>query len=203
MRKMIMALVAGTVWLWSGAAMSQATTCGDLDWGNFEAEYPGIGSACQGVVYRDGTAYAKFKAKMVRRFNDGTVNLRIIRPDGTWFVETFNPPEDFIVETAAGPMTFATVPAMGDINVSVPAGERFTIAPSHELNGPTRSNHRPGGLARPPPGLKRGPPRAPFFLSRCFVARSPSWHHGRRQRGFGARRGRDITENAVCALCNA
>jgi hypothetical protein len=127
MRKIIMALVAGTVWLWSGAAMSQATTCGDLDWGNFEAEYPGIGSACQGVVYRDGTAYAKFKAKMVRRFNDGTVNLRIIRPDGTWFVETFNPPDDFIVETAAGPMTFATVPAMGDINVYVPEGERFTI----------------------------------------------------------------------------
>jgi hypothetical protein len=128
MRKLTIGLVAAIAWtLSSGVAWSQTATCGDLDWGAFEAEYPGIGSACQGVVYRNGIAYAKFKAKMVRRFNDGSVNLRIIRPDGTWFVETFNPPDDFIVETAAGPMTFAMVPAMGDINVYVPEGERFTI----------------------------------------------------------------------------
>ena len=127
MRKLFIGLVAASAWLlWSGAAWSQ-TGCGDLDWGAFEAEYPGIGSACQGVVYRNGIAYAKFNAKMVRRFNDGTVNLRVIRPDGTWFVETFNPPDDFIVETAAGPMTFDKVPAMGDISVYVPEGERFTI----------------------------------------------------------------------------
>ena len=128
MKKLLTGIVAATAFLmWSGTAWSQDATCGDLDWGNFEAEYPGIGSACQGVVYRNGIAYAKFRAKMVRRFNDGSVNLRIIRPDETWFMETFNPPADFIVETAAGPMTFDQVPAMGDINLYVPEGERFTI----------------------------------------------------------------------------
>lgn len=128
MRKIIIGLVTATAWLlWSGSAWSQAATCGDLDWGNFEAEYPGIGSACQGVVYRNGIAYAKFRAKMVRRFNNGDVNLRIYRPDGTWFVETFSPPDDFIVETTLGPMTFAEVPSMGDVNIYVPEGERFTI----------------------------------------------------------------------------
>jgi hypothetical protein len=128
MRKLITGLLAAAAFIfWSGSAWSQTATCGDLDWGNFEAEYPGIGAACQGVVYRNGIAYAKFRAKMVRRFNDGTVNLRIIRPDETWFVETFNPPADFIVETAAGPMTWAQVPAMGDVNLYVPEGERFTI----------------------------------------------------------------------------
>ena len=128
MRKLLTGIVAATAFLmWSGTAWSQDATCGDLDWGKFEAEYPGIGSACKGEVYRNGIAYAKFRAKMVRRFNDGSVNLRIIRPDETWFMETFNPPADFIVETAAGPMTFDQVPAMGDINLYVPEGERFTI----------------------------------------------------------------------------
>lgn len=128
MRKLIIGVVAATSWLfWSGAAWSQDATCADLDWGNFEAEYPGIGSACQGIVYRNGVAYAKFDARMVRRFNDGTVNLRIIRPDGTWFVETFSPPADFIVETNAGAMTFDKVPQMGAISIYVPEGERFTI----------------------------------------------------------------------------
>ena len=128
MRKLITGLLAATAWLfWSGAAVGQTAVCTDLDWGGFEAEYPGIGSACQGVVYRNGIAYAKFDARMVRRFNDGSVNLRIIRPDDTWFVETFNPPADFIVETAAGVMTFDKVPAMGAITIYVPEGDRFTI----------------------------------------------------------------------------
>ena len=108
MKKIVFAVVCAVGWLaTSGAVSAQEPTCADLQWGDWVADRPYIQSSCAGVVERNGVLYAKFNATMERYFNNGDVKLRIHAPDGSWNVDTFRPPKDFLADVDGQPTAFA------------------------------------------------------------------------------------------------
>ena len=132
MKKIVFAVVCAVGWLaTSGAVSAQEPTCADLQWGEWVADRPYIQSSCAGVVERNGVLYAKFNATMERYFNNGDVKLRIHAPDGSWNVDTFRPPKDFLADVDGQPTAFADIPSGKDIRVYVPEG-RFTLVSFEE-----------------------------------------------------------------------
>lgn len=127
MKKLVIGLVGVIAWLTiGGTATAQDVTCADLKWGDWVAERPYIENSCAGVVERDGVRYAKFNAQMNRLLNNGDVSLRIIAPDGSWEVDTFRPPRDFMAEVDGEYKGFDKIPSGKDIRIYVPEG-RFSI----------------------------------------------------------------------------
>ncbi len=136
MKKLVIGLVGIIAWLTiGGTATAQEVTCADLKWGDWVAERPYIENSCAGVVEKGGVRYAKFNAQMNRLLNNGDVSLRIVAPDGSWEVDTFRPPRDFLVETDGGAVSFSDVPSGKDIRIYVPEG-RFSIVSIPEADEP-------------------------------------------------------------------
>lgn len=132
MKKIVASLICVIGWLGvSGAAGAQDVSCADLKWGDWVAERPYMPASCAGVVEKNGTLYAKFNAKMERYFNNGDVKLRIYAPDGSWNVDTFRPPKDFMADVDGTPTPFDKIPTGKDIRVYVPEG-RFTLVSFEE-----------------------------------------------------------------------
>lgn len=132
MKNIVFALICAVGWLaTSGAASAQNPTCADLAWGDWIKERPYIEKSCADVVEKNGTLYAKFNATMERYFNNGDVKLRIHAPDGTWEVDTFRPPKDFMADVDGVPTAFSKIPSGKDIRLYVPEG-RFVLVSFEE-----------------------------------------------------------------------
>ena len=155
MRKIIFPLLAAFVWSFSGSALAADYVCADLVWGDWTVDHPEVASACDSVVVRDGVTYAKFNATFNRAFKDGSVSLRLHKPDGGFVVDTFTPPEGFMLSlpaaaggsspalaggetpfqrTPPGQSPFGQLPSGADIRLYVPEGRGFSLpAPEPEV----------------------------------------------------------------------
>ncbi len=129
----------------SHPAMAADYTCEDLIWGEWTADHPDIPSACDAVVVRDGVTYAKFNTTFDREFNDGSVKLRLNKPDGSFAVDTFSPPDGFKISlpasavpgvvggetpfarTPPGQSAFGKLPTGAALRLYVPEGQVFTL----------------------------------------------------------------------------
>lgn len=136
MKKLLFPTLLVFAWAFSGSAIAADYTCQDLVWGEWTVDHPDVASACDSIVVRDGTTYAKFNATMNRAFNDGSVNLRLHKPDGTFVVDRFRPPEGFFIELPdspsgqqipAGETPFNDLPTGAAIRLYVPEGRGFTL----------------------------------------------------------------------------
>ena len=145
MKRMTAVMFLAAAWLLTGG-VAQATTCQDLQWGDFIADHPDVDDACTDVVERDGVAYAKFNVTYQGTNNDGSVKLRLHKPDGTFSVDTFRPPEGFTVglpegqtdqavatgatefqSRPVGESNFDKIPTGTDLRLYVPEGRWFTV----------------------------------------------------------------------------
>ncbi len=127
------------------AAVAADYTCQDLIWGTWTVDHPEVPSACDSVVVRDGITYAKFNTTFDREFNDGSVKLRLEKPDGSFAVDTFSPPDGFKIslpasalpgvvggetpfaKTPPGQTPFGKLPTGAALRLYVPEGEVFTL----------------------------------------------------------------------------
>jgi hypothetical protein len=132
-------------WAFGGNAMAADYTCKDLIWGGWTVDHPDIASACDSVVVRDGVTYAKFNTVFDREFNDGSVKLRLNKPDGSFAVDTFKPPEGFRIslptttapgvvggetpfsKTPPGESPWGKLPTGTKLRLYVPEGQGFTV----------------------------------------------------------------------------
>lgn len=132
-------------WGFGGNAMAADYTCKDLIWGGWTVNHPDIASACDSVVVRDGVTYAKFNTVFDREFNDGSVKLRLNKPDGSFVVDTFKPPEGFRIslptttapgvvggetpfsKTPPGESPWGKLPTGTKLRLYVPEGQGFTL----------------------------------------------------------------------------
>jgi hypothetical protein len=145
MKRMTTVMLLAAAWLLTGG-VAQAVTCQDLQWGDFIADHPDVDDACVDVVERDGIAYAKFNVTYQGTNNDASVKLRLHKPDGSFAVDTFRPPEGFTVElpdsntdpsvasgeTAfqnrpVGQSAFDKIPTGTDLRLYVPEGRWFVV----------------------------------------------------------------------------
>jgi hypothetical protein len=146
MKRMTAVLFLATAWLLTGG-VAQATTCQDLQWGDFVADHPNVEDACWDVVERDGVSYAKFHVTYDRTLNDDSVKLRLNKPDGSFAVDTFRPPEGFAVglpedsaseaqvatgltafrKIPVGEKAFDKIPPGTDLRLYVPEGRWFVV----------------------------------------------------------------------------
>jgi hypothetical protein len=132
-------------WAFGGNAMAADYACQDLIWGGWTVDHPDIASACDSVVVRDGVTYAKFNTVFDREFNDGAVKLRLNKPDGSFVVDTFKPPEGFRIslpatmapgvvggetpfsKTPPGESPWGKLPTGTKLRLYVPEGQGFTL----------------------------------------------------------------------------
>jgi hypothetical protein len=145
MKRMTAVMLLAAAWLLTGG-VAQAVECQDLQWGDFIAEHPDVDDACVDVVERDGVSYAKFNVTYQGTNNDGSVKLRLHKPDGTFAVDTFRPPEGFTVglpegqtdqavatgatefqSRPVGESNFDKIPTGTDLRLYVPEGRWFVV----------------------------------------------------------------------------
>ena len=145
MKRMTAVMLLAAAGLLTGG-VAQAATCQDLQWGDWIVDHPDVDDACSEVIVRDGVTYAKFNTTYQGSLNDGSIKLRLHKPDGSFAVDTFKPPEGFTVglpeNTAvaagmpAGDTEFRTIssarawdqiPAGTDLRLYVPEGRWFTV----------------------------------------------------------------------------
>ena len=142
--KKLFSIMMVVAWACGGTAAA-APTCQDLIWGDWTVDHPDVASACDSVVVRDGITYAKFNTTFDREFNDGSVKLRLEKPDGGFVVDTFKPPEGFKIslpssampgvvggetpfaKTTPGESPWGKLPAGSALRLYVPEGEMFTV----------------------------------------------------------------------------
>ena len=146
MKRLTTVMLLAAAWLLTGG-VAQATTCQDLQWGDFIATHPDVDDACWDVVERGGVSYAKFDVTYDRTMNDQSVKLRLNKPDGTFVVDTFRPPEGFAVglpdeatanqglatgltpfqKVPVGEKPFDKIPSGTNLRLYVPEGRWFTV----------------------------------------------------------------------------
>jgi len=144
-KKTLMSMLVVFAWTFGGPAVAADYTCQDLIWGDWVADHPEIPSACDSVVVRDGITYAKFNTVFDREFNDGKVKLRLNKPDGSFAMDTFSPPEGFKItlpksetpaavggetpfaRTPPGQSPFGKLPPGTPLRLYVPEGVGFTL----------------------------------------------------------------------------
>jgi hypothetical protein len=82
----------------SQSALAQST-CDDLIWSSeVTSRYANVADACQEVVTRDGSQYARLIAEVNRVRNNGDIRLRFKHRDGSWSnIVTVSPEFDFPV----------------------------------------------------------------------------------------------------------
>ncbi len=82
----------------SHSALAQ-TGCDDLIWSSdVTSRYANVADACQEVVTRDGSQYARLIAEVNRVRNNGDIRLRFKHRDGSWSdIVTVSPEFDFPV----------------------------------------------------------------------------------------------------------
>ena len=146
MKRMTAVMLLAAAWLLTGG-VAQAVECQDLQWGDFIADHPDVDDACVDVVERDGVSYAKFNVTYQGTNNDGSVKLRLHKPDGSFAVDTFRPPEGFAVglpedggaeaqvatgltafkKVPVGEKAFDKIPTGTDLRLYVPEGRWFVV----------------------------------------------------------------------------
>jgi hypothetical protein len=145
MKKKTFSFLLILAWAVSGPVSAADYECRDLIWGDWTVDHPDVASACDSVVTRNGTLYAKFNTEFEREFNDGSVKLRLIKPDGGFVVDTFRPPEGFKISlpetgtpatvggetpfarTPPGESPFGKLPSGAKLRLYVPEGVGFSV----------------------------------------------------------------------------
>lgn len=145
MKRMTAVMLLAAAGLLTGG-VAQAATCQDLQWGDWIVDHPDVDDACSEVIVRDGVTYAKFNTTYQGSLNDGSIKLRLHKPDGSFAVDTFKPPEGFTVglpentavaagmpagdtefRTISGMRAWEQIPPGTDLRLYVPEGRWFTV----------------------------------------------------------------------------
>lgn len=151
MKKTILfsALIAVGSLGFAASASAQDFTCDDIIWGpEILADNPNIADGCLGLVEKDGTWAAKYRARIVRQ----SVNSTIVQwqlPDGSWTAAQRRfPARDATAEMGGQNVRISDLPERQEVNVYMPMGGNWTL--------PMEEAATTAAAAPPPP-----PPPAP------------------------------------------
>ena len=134
MRKIIGAvLTAGLLSLGLSQSVLAQTSCDELIWSSeVTSRYPNVADACQEVVTRDGSQYARLIAEVNRVRNNGDIRLRFKHRDGSWSnIVTVSPEYDFPVYIEGERVLARDLVRGQEIRIYMPS-DRWAIAQLEE-----------------------------------------------------------------------
>ncbi len=135
MRKIIGAvLTAGLLSLGLSQSVLAQTTCDELIWSSeVTSRYPNVADACQEVIVRDGSQYARLIAEVNRVRNNGDLRLRFKHRDGSWSdIVTVSPEYDFPVFIDGNKVLARDLVRGQEIRIYMPS-DRWAIAQVEEV----------------------------------------------------------------------
>lgn len=145
MRNIVSSMLLVAALAFAGPTLGADYTCDDLIWSDWVKDHRDVPSACDSLVVREGITYAKFNTVFDREFNDGKVKLRLNKPDGSFAMDTFSPPDGFKISlpdsatpaavggetpfarTPPGQSPFGKLPPGTPLRLYVPAGGLFSL----------------------------------------------------------------------------